>query len=354
MSGRSRVAGGLRRLAVASLAAAALASFLPAQQAAAFTSANGVRLNGFEARLVTLINQARTSRGIPALTVTVGTTDLARKWAYTQAASNTMKHNPNLVADSERHGSPNWTHLAENVGKAYAPDSLFTAYMNSPGHRANILSTSVRYLGMGWVERPDGWGYNTQVFTNQYTSAYGRQREPAYGSRLDRRAITSTSSLGTFETGVEPRGVTTVNGAGLGVSPVMVQPPTSADEAVAFSVSNTATGSGGDARLRLRDAVDLAAVRKLTIKLTARTATARPVTVDVYARSVLGSEVRIGSVSVPHGPDKTVTFTLPLAARGFRNELSFAVTRTAMQAVSPMSYSGRRATVYVRSITAVV
>jgi len=57
---------------------------------------------------------------------------------------------------------------------------------------------------------------------------------------------------------------------------------------------------------------------------------------------------------VPHGPDKTVTFTLPSAARSFRNELSFYVSRASLAALDPGSYAGRRGTVYIRQITAVV
>jgi uncharacterized protein YkwD len=354
MPGRSRVAGSLRRLAVAALAATALATALPATQASAFTAANGVRLNNFEARLVTLINAARTSRGIAPLTVTTGTTDLARKWSYAQAASNTMKHNPNLVADAERHGSPDWTRVAENVGKAYTPDSLFSAYMNSPGHRANILHTGLRYLGIGWVERPDGWGYNTQVFTNQYTSAYGSTREPAYGGRLDRRVLTETTSLGSFEGGSEPRALTTASGAGMAVGRPLVQSPTDGDQAIAFNSQNRSAGTGGYTQLRLRDSLDMTNVRAITIKLTARTVTHKPLTVELYARSVLGTQIRVGSVSVPDGPDKTVTFQMPLSARTIRNELTFSVSRAALVALSPSSYAGRSGTVYVRQITAVV
>ena len=354
MPGRSRVAGGLRRLTVSALASVALLTLVPsAPAAAAFSTTNGVRLNGFEARLVSLINQARTTRGIPALTVTVGTTDLARKWSYVQAKTNTMKHNPDLVAHAESHGSPSWTQLAENVGKGYTPDSLFTAYMNSAGHRANILNPALRYLGIGWVERPDGWGYNTQVFTNHYTSTYGRQRQPAYGGKLDRRTITSTTSLGSFETGSEPRALTTASGSGIYVGAPVVQAPADGDQALAFNVANRSAGLGGGGQLQLRDSLDLTKVRAITVKLTVRTPTKKAVTVDLYARTALGTSIRVGSVWVPHGPDKTVTFNLPLAARTFRNELSFFVSRAALEAVSG-SYAYRSATVYVRSVTAVV
>ena len=349
-----RLTGALRRLTAVALASAAIGLALPSGSAQAFGSSNGVRLNAVEARLVALINQARTSRGIPALVVTPGSTDLARKWAWQQAISRTMKHNPALVTGVERSGSPDWTRVAENVGYARTADSLFTAYMNSAGHRRNILDGNLRYLGMGWVERPDGWGYNTQVFVNQYTSAYGPSREPAHGGKDDVRRFTSTATIADFEAGTDPRGLTAGSGTGIGVTGVYTDRPGTGDQSARFGVFNRAGGTGGGAEMRLRDALDLTNVTALQLKLAARTNTGRPVVVDVYLRTSMGANVKVGSVTVPHGPDLTVTLPLPAAAKGFRNELALFVSRASLVGIDPWSNAGRGATIYVRSLTAVV
>ena len=193
----------VRRLAALAATAAALsaAAVVAPAPAAAFTTVGSVRLNAVEARLATLINQARTARGLAALTVAPGTTDLARDWSMNQAVKNTLYHNPNLVSGVERSGSASWRAVAENVGRGWGADSLFSAYMNSPGHRANILDSSMRYLGIGWVERPDGSGYNTQVFVDSYSSTYGRNRRPAVGGLADAKVPAASTTVASFENG---------------------------------------------------------------------------------------------------------------------------------------------------------
>jgi uncharacterized protein YkwD len=41
---------------------------------------------------------------------------------------------------------------------------MFKAWMNSPGHRANILNCSARSIGVGVVYAKNGTPYYTQVF----------------------------------------------------------------------------------------------------------------------------------------------------------------------------------------------
>ena len=46
-----------------------------------------------------------------------------------------------------------WTNWAENVAVGYSsPDAVMNAWMNSPGHRRNILSASVREIGIGFAQ----------------------------------------------------------------------------------------------------------------------------------------------------------------------------------------------------------
>lgn len=164
-----------RLLAATSVAALAatpvLAASTPAHAATAAFS--GVVLNSFEARLVSDVNAARAADGLGALQVAAGTTEVARAWATHLAAVGSLSHNPSLLADLESHGSPNWTFAAENVG--YGPasdaDTLFTAYMNSPEHRANILAAQARYIGMGAVAGANGTEFNTMDFVDSYSGA---------------------------------------------------------------------------------------------------------------------------------------------------------------------------------------
>lgn len=343
-----------RRLA-AVLAAACVAlgvGLVAPAPAAAFSTMHGVRLNAVEARLASLINAARTSRGIPALTVAPGTTDLARDWAYNQAVKNVLYHNPSLVSGVESHGSRDWRAVAENVGRGWDATSLFNAYMNSPGHRANILDRGLRYLGIGWVERPDGSGYNTQVFVDQYSSAYGRTRKPAVGGLADTRTPTSNMQVASFE-GWDARAYLVRAGSGIATAGPFFPSPAVGDQSVRFAVRETLAASGGYAELRVRDALDLRHATGIRVKVSAVTSSGRPVTLQVGVRRELGSHAVLGTVVVPSGGSfVTVTLPLPPGAKNFRNAVTVAVTRNALHALSG-SLSGRQVSVRVSDIAVI-
>ncbi len=144
----------------------------------------GVQLNSVESRLLGRINAARKARNIAPLTVAAGFTDVARRWSAAQLKVNTLKHNPNMKTELQASGGQGWRLIAENVGYCNSdPDRLFDAYMNSPHHKANILNPSFKFIGMGWVARADGLGYNTQNFSTHYSATYGPTRVAAYVRR---------------------------------------------------------------------------------------------------------------------------------------------------------------------------
>jgi uncharacterized protein YkwD len=139
-------------------------------------------LSGFDARLVTDINHARAAHGLHTLVVAAGTTDVAHHWSCHLASQRTLAHNGRLASQLATHGSRYWTVYAENVGvesTAASADALFKAYMNSPAHRANILSSSARFIGV-WTKRGGSRRFNTIDFvgatTRSYNNAYGVTR----------------------------------------------------------------------------------------------------------------------------------------------------------------------------------
>ena len=346
----------LRRVVAVLAAAGALttATVVAPSGASAFSTTQGVRLNAVEARLVYLINKARTDRGLAALTVAPGMTDLARSWSLHQATKDLLYHNPGLGTGATAYGATYWTTVGENVGRGWTADPLFQAYMNSPGHRANILDPDYRYLGMGWVERPDGSGYNTQVFVDRYSSTYGRTRRPAVGGLADTRTPASTASVASFETGWDPRVMVVRSGTGLAAAGPYFATPAAGDQSVRFVAREALAGVGGGVELRMRDALDLRHTRAIRVRLSASTATGRSVSVQVGVRRELGSYVLLGRVTVPSGGRSvTATLALPSGARNFRNALTVSVTRTALQSLSG-TLSGRSASVRVADIAVVV
>ncbi|HZG94016.1 MAG TPA: CAP domain-containing protein [Mycobacteriales bacterium] len=325
-----------------------------ARPAEAFTTSSGVRLNSVEARLVSRINAARVARGIPALRVAAGYSDVARRWALTQATQQRMYHNPNMVSQLQASGGSAWRSIGENVGYGYGADAdgLFQAYWNSAPHRANILNASFRHIGIGWVERPDGSGYNTQNFVSSYSTTYGSTRVPAYGGRADTRVLSTYTSLGGFEAGSDQRFASYAS-SGMSASAYTDRPVAGVDNALRLSVKETVNGTGGNAGAKLRDAVDLRHVRRLTTKIRATSGSGRAVTVRLVARTTFGGTVTIGSVSVPSGTTRTVSFTVPSAARSWRNEIHVDVTRSALHSLSS-AVSRRTASIAVYRLTASV
>jgi hypothetical protein len=150
---------------VAGLLGLGAAFGLAPAHAAAWTSSS------YASRLVQLVNQARQQNGLPALTVTSGTSQVAAAWTAHLDASKTLAHNPDLQHQLETHGSPNWTTYGENVGQGPAndPDALFKAYMNSTEHRDNILNRAYRFTGVSVIlDGSSAW--NTFDFVDSYQS----------------------------------------------------------------------------------------------------------------------------------------------------------------------------------------
>jgi len=96
-----------------------------------------------EERFASEINRERAAAGLPALAVDVQLTRVARGWSGQMMAEDRMYHNPGLGSAV----AGDWTRLGENVGftiqGGVAPeilvDRLHVAFMNSPGHRENVL-----------------------------------------------------------------------------------------------------------------------------------------------------------------------------------------------------------------------
>ena len=105
-----------------------------------------------ELEFVSKINASRANRGLRALALDLQLTGVARKWADEMAQDGGISHNPQLANQVEG----DWTRLGENVGYSSSSeasamqfvDRLHIAFMNSPGHRANILG-DYNQVGVG-------------------------------------------------------------------------------------------------------------------------------------------------------------------------------------------------------------
>ena len=122
-------------------------------------------VTAFEQEVVKLVNQTRKANGLKELTVNW---ELARVARY---KSQDMHDKRYFSHTSPTYGSPftmmknfgiTYRTAGENIAMGYTtPRSVFDGWMNSPGHRANILNAGYRQIGVGFFEEGYYW---TQMF----------------------------------------------------------------------------------------------------------------------------------------------------------------------------------------------
>lgn len=134
----------------------------------------------FRQQVMELFNTARAAEGLPALRVDERLAAAAQLHSEWMASAQTMSHTGeggSTPADRvSAQGYPIVT-LAENVAAGQlSPQSVFNAWMNSPGHRANILGAGFVHVGVGYVAAT---GYYGAYWTANFgASADGGQFPP--------------------------------------------------------------------------------------------------------------------------------------------------------------------------------
>jgi uncharacterized protein YkwD len=134
-----------------------------------------------ESQLVALTNQARTSRGLPALKVDSALTSIARWRSKDMIVRDYFSHSiPNppggrVFNEMDRRGYC-YSLAGENIGWNNYPDDVATQqiqqmFMASSGHRANILGTRWDHIGVGAYKGPTGKKIWTVLFADKCGSA---------------------------------------------------------------------------------------------------------------------------------------------------------------------------------------
>lgn len=122
-------------------------------------------VTAYEGEVVSLVNEIRAQNGL---------SPLSQDWQLSRVArykSQDMRDNGYFSHTSPTYGSPfnmmknfgiTYKTAGENIAKGYqTPKAVVDAWMNSPGHRANILSSSFTHIGVGYVSSGSYW---TQMF----------------------------------------------------------------------------------------------------------------------------------------------------------------------------------------------
>ncbi|MGN9789689.1 CAP domain-containing protein [Streptomyces sp. NPDC054847] len=127
----------------------------------------GTDPSGPEAQVLSLVNKERASAGCSPLTANAKLTQAADDYSDVMARSGVMSHTgpdgSTMTSRVEAAGYV-WSTLGENIARGQADAaSVMNSWMNSPGHRANILNCSFKELGVG-VHFGDGGPWWTQNF----------------------------------------------------------------------------------------------------------------------------------------------------------------------------------------------
>ena len=125
-------------------------------------------VTAYEAEVVRLVNEIRRENGLKPLT---------QDWQLSRVArykSQDMRDLGYFSHTSPTYGSPfemmksfgiTYRTAGENIAKGYAsPEAVVNAWMNSPGHRANILNSTYTHIGVGYVASGNYW---TQMFISK-------------------------------------------------------------------------------------------------------------------------------------------------------------------------------------------
>ena len=123
-----------------------------------------------EAEVVKIVNAERATAGCPALTTDDRLIAAARGHSADMAARNYFSHTtPEGVAFSTRITSAGyrWSGAGENIAKGQRTAAdVMTSWMNSAGHKANILNCGFRNIGVGVAADAQGSLVWTQDFAS--------------------------------------------------------------------------------------------------------------------------------------------------------------------------------------------
>lgn len=123
------------------------------------------QVSAFEQQVIDLTNQERAKHGLPALKLDEQLSKAAR------AKSVDMQTNKYFSHTSPTYGSPfemmkqfgiSYRGAGENIAMGQrTPQEVVNAWMNSSGHRANILNSNFTHIGVGHAANGNYW---TQMF----------------------------------------------------------------------------------------------------------------------------------------------------------------------------------------------
>ncbi|WP_431308970.1 CAP domain-containing protein [Halalkalibacter lacteus] len=121
-----------------------------------------------ESKVIELTNQERRNNGLPDLQADAALSNVAREKSKDMQENNYFSHT------SPTYGSPfdmmrdfdiSYNSAGENIAQGQrSPEEVVQAWMNSEGHRANIMNGEYTHIGVGYNQNGNYW---TQMFISK-------------------------------------------------------------------------------------------------------------------------------------------------------------------------------------------
>ena len=125
-------------------------------------------VTNYEKEVINLVNDIRVKNGLKTLTYDWELSRVARFKSQDMKDNNYFSHNSPIYGspfDMIKNFGISYRSAAENIAKGQkTPKAVVDAWMNSSGHRANILNSSYTKIGVGYVAEGNYW---TQMFIRQ-------------------------------------------------------------------------------------------------------------------------------------------------------------------------------------------
>lgn len=143
----------------------------PTVLAAKYSVPPNHQLNEYEHKVIELVNKEREKKSLQPLQIYQDLSYVAR------IKSSDMRDNDYYGHTSPKYGSPyemmkdhgiEYKHAGENIyAGPKTPEEAMKGWMESEGHRNNILSKNFSHIGVGYVEGGSHGTYWTQMFISK-------------------------------------------------------------------------------------------------------------------------------------------------------------------------------------------
>ena len=169
----------------------------PAAKITAAAAYENDTLQSYAAQIAALVNKERAANGLSALKVSDVMSDAANVRAKEiQSVFSHTRPDGKSCFTALTEAGVKYTYAAENIAYGQkTPEAVMKGWMNSSGHRANILSAKAQYIGIG-VAYKNGTYYWTQFFAagNNISGETVTTAKPAVTTKTTTKATAKTTT----------------------------------------------------------------------------------------------------------------------------------------------------------------